>query len=239
MVESPETTRLVDRAIQVIQKHVPKFQIAPRSNNWFRRLLGKIGGTAGYWTTIGYTAYYPEDMDAKWSVIFHEGLHALRAKRMTLALFGFLYAFPISLAPIFLALGAYLWSGWSIAAFMGAILCFAPRTAYFRFLFELEGYEMNMALDTWMHGKEFALSDDALVFYDDQLSGPAYDWPTTRSLAERSVDAIADEIEGPDGYDDTEFYGHWPLKFKQDDPYYRDVLQFVRDNGLLHESLRD
>jgi hypothetical protein len=174
-------------AVTLIRRYVPGFKLARRSDSLLLRLLGWLRAeTRGYFTTIGATCYLPDAplTDALWPVVFHEGAHALRAKRWTLPVYVAAYLFPWSLAPVWGALA--LVSPWFL---LGVISCFAPYIAFGRTAIELEGYRVNMLMDYWRNDPGADWS-----WYIGQLSGATYDYPTWPARAERLVSGTAAAI---------------------------------------------
>ena len=79
------------------------YNLAPRSSFWFTRLLNVFGGKS-YWTTIGDTMYYPDDIEDPFlykDIIMHEEIHVEQYQKYGIFLFLFLYALvPL---PVFFA----------------------------------------------------------------------------------------------------------------------------------------
>lgn len=139
----------------IIRYHVPEYDLKMKSESWLQRLIGKIMGMVGnktymtsFWTTIGYTTYRPSNPGwGEWTVICHEGMHAIQARHMGSIVMGMLYLIPLTLiAPIAL-LGFWHWWFLIIAA-----ACALPLPAYFRMKMEVEAYQISMAVTYWMTG---------------------------------------------------------------------------------------
>lgn len=188
-------TRGLSAAADLIRRFCPKFRLVAKSDSRAMRLLGWLSpATRDYFTTVGFTCYYPDkaltDPDL-WRVVFHEGTHALRAARWTRPVFAAAYLFPWSLVPLFLGLA--FWHYW---LFLGAFLGAVPRVAYWRTAIELEGYRVNMLIDYWRGGAN-ALAD--VSWYALQLYGATYDDCTTRARATRLVNAAAVHVMATQG----------------------------------------
>lgn len=179
-------------AVQLIRRYVPAFRLARRSESRLLRLLGWLrADTSKYFTTIGATCYLPDAplTDELWPVVFHEGAHALRAKRWGIVVYAMAYLFPWSLLPAWVALA---WvSPWFL---LGALTCFAPYVAFWRTSIELEGYRVNMLMDYWR-----GTFDTDLSWYAGQLCGATYDYPTWPARAHRLVGETAAAIIGGAG----------------------------------------
>jgi hypothetical protein len=117
----------------------------------------------------------------EYSVLWHEGRHALQAKKYTRLVMGFLYLFPLSLIPIFGLLS--ILSLWFL---IPTALCFLPWPAYWRMKMEVEGYSISMRCD-YYEGK--ALTDDRLEVYSKYFTGWDYYkmWPFKKDIIRRLV----------------------------------------------------
>ena len=102
-----------------------------------------------YITTIGDTAYFPDDMLANpdsermLRVIVHESIHLFDSKRFFGPLFKFLYLFPQSLAPLALLSLLAFWKIGFIWCLL-FLLSIAPIPAPFRYWFELRAYRTQL-----------------------------------------------------------------------------------------------
>lgn len=83
------------------------FELKLRSSNWLMRALNKLGGGA-YWTTIGKTIYYPDqivDPHLFPDIIEHEKVHVAQYKKLSVPVFLFLYC----LVPLPVGLAYFRW----------------------------------------------------------------------------------------------------------------------------------
>ncbi len=145
---------MIEESVQLVKTFVPEFTVRNKADSKLHSLIGwilkHIGNpiyTETFWTTFGYTTWKPLDADSSsWRTIFHEGRHALDAKRLTRLLFGFLYLLPLSLVPILIILGITLSPWW----FTGIALCLLPLPSPFRMWAELRGYTVSLAIKHWL-----------------------------------------------------------------------------------------
>lgn len=194
---------------KVIRKRVPKWNVTFKGDSKLHRFLCwlppllfmRATYMRKFWTTIGFTAAYPEGADNDWESLAHEGVHGIQSSKWTRPLFGYLYLFPQSfLIPLgiilALTISPYFW----LLALLGA----APLPAPFRTGWELEAYKLSAMIETWRWGVEEALD------YVNRLRciyfrGPSYYfmWPFSfwvrRELETAVAEAAAWGKRLPDG----------------------------------------
>jgi len=152
-------TKLIDEVTILIKKYVPQWGVVAKKKSILHRILSFLPPLIfsrhsymnRYWTTIGFTAFYPIGGENEWYVCAHEGVHGMQAKRWTRFLFGFLYLFPQS---FFLPLGlglAFFINPWFLLI---ALLGILPLPAPFRMLWELEAYCVSVMVEEWCWGTE-------------------------------------------------------------------------------------
>lgn len=216
---------MTDKTITFIQERVPKFKVISKEDSWFHRMIGFFFPPyrKRYWTTIGFTAAYPNRGINDWRVLLHEGLHGLQAKRITRVLFGFLYLFPQSLFPLFILLGILVSPWWLLG-----LVCLGPLPAPFRKHYEMEGYKISAMLMEWTNAF-FGAEDGVLTFYRKQFTGPSYYfmWPfkgaVIKELNEARVLARA-MVNNPT---------------VAPNQYVRDVFDFVVAEGRMRTSYKE
>lgn len=115
----------INEAVEIIRHYVPKFRVKKKSESWIFKIIGPIVSLfnrpfmKSFFTTLGYTAYLPSDVNKdNWWLIYHEGIHAMQAKKITRLFFALLYLAPF---PI-------------------------PFLSFWRVRFELEAYLFNMLM---------------------------------------------------------------------------------------------
>lgn len=163
--------------------------IKPKSSSALMRLIGWIFRITkispqfmtNYYTTLGSTIYVPDNLLENMNTssfirtLAHETVHAADARRLSSALFGFLYLFPQSLAPLALLslLGLlnpmFFWC-------LGFLVFLAPIPAPFRYWFELKAYRTQLLFAR----KEDRLSDTEMEYHyewvEKQLCTKLYYW---------------------------------------------------------------
>lgn len=188
-------TPFLKAAAMMIGRFVPEFRLVAKSDSFAMKLMGWLmPATKGYFTTIGFTCYYPDRAltdPLVCPVVFHEGAHALRTKRLGIVAYSALYCFPWTMVPIFLGLASWHW--W---LGLGALICAAPYVARWRTACELEGYRVNMLIDYWSGGED-ALAD--VSWYARQLYGGTYYFCTTKGRATKLVGDTAAAIVASKG----------------------------------------
>lgn len=178
----------VGGAIDLVRKYVPQYRVVPKKDSRLMWFIGKVlffnKDWERYSTTIGFTTYSgsSEETSSPW-LVFHEGLHAVRAKRMSRPLFYLAYLFPF--LPI-------------------------PYLAVPRFLIEREGYKMNMLIQLLQEGEYAAFNNHAEDWYTTQLSGSPYFFMIPPFFARREVwrmmlEVKQDPVKDPYWKDVVEF----------------------------------
>lgn len=165
-----------EKVDQAIRSFVPKWKVIDKRDSLFHKLIGiilspLIDYTNDFWTTIGFTAASPPGDVNRWQVRPHEGRHAIQAKKWTRPLFGFLYLFPQSLAPIFVLL-AFLLSPWWLLG----LVCLLPWPAPFRMVFELHAYQLSIMINTWRGYSKDYIEYDIKFLANEIFAGPSYYW---------------------------------------------------------------
>jgi len=205
---------LLEKATLSIKAFAP-VKVRSKALSNFHRLISTLlfftkGYMEHYWTTIGYVISYPER--ARWHTVFHEGVHAVQAKRYTRVLFGLLYLFPQVLST--LALLAFVFSWWWLLA----LLFLLPIPAPFRMLFELEAYCLTVKIQQWRLGPSSSMTNfiDRIL---KQFTGPSYwfMWPF-KNMIRRKLKAAQDEAFYMTGNNDYEL----------------EVYAMLDTNGLTH-----
>lgn len=210
------------KAIDLVRKWVPGFKVISKQESRLHRIIAKILAMTGnkryldgFFTTIGYTVGVPSRSKDYWDVLFHEGRHAIDAKKISRLLFGFLYLLPITMFPVFVGL-SLLYSPW----FLIGLVCFAPLPAIFRTVLELRGYKISLAICFW-HTKNFnySIQDKVIENISKRFTGSDYYymWPFGSQI-DRALDSWFYRLKSAE-----------VLK----DPYLMDIYNFMRDNGLL------
>lgn len=124
------------------------YKLKPRSSFWLTRFLNLFGGK-NFWTTIGSTIYYPDNLDPNKfpEVIEHEKTHIAQYKKLTAPLFLFLYVLiPL---PIFFA--------------------------YFRWKFEREAYLVEAKL--YLAEKRTNVNELVENMVQTMWAGYVFPWP--------------------------------------------------------------
>lgn len=225
MIDPVVEAERLGRSVEIVRQFCPKFEVRDKENSWTQRLIGRLLGRwmpsymTDFWTTIGFTTYRPSLARAdgdQWMTVFHEGLHAVQAKRLTRPIFYLLYLFPVSLAPFLLALLPF-----PMNLILGGIMLLPKLPDPFRFRFETRAYQVNLAIDFWMYGDE-VLRADNLAWYADQMLGPNYyfTWPFKESTY-RTIKRMAQEVQTG-----AVFEG-------RDGEYFMSVYRFMIDEGLV------
>lgn len=131
--------------------HLPKFKVTYKSESSFMKFLNIFLGVfnksfmTDFITTIGYTVYFPTPTFLKESefraitLLAHEYVHAVDAKRRNPILYSLLYIMPIPLFIITLCFG-FLW--WPL--FLISLVFLLPLPAPYRTWAEIRGYTMTL-----------------------------------------------------------------------------------------------
>lgn len=179
----------VAAAVELVQGFVPEFKLAPKSSSLLHRSIGKLFGLLGnkdycsrFWTTLKFTAAYPDTMDegwdaGAWTVVLHEGMHAVQRKRSSTLAVNVRYGMPQLLALPWAAvcvLAAVLgfWTWWLLLG----LIFLAPLPSWGRAQIELEAYRVSVAVDeTWWGGiKPRRLNSYVNGWLVDNFVGPNY-----------------------------------------------------------------
>lgn len=222
MNQLTEAIRL-GKSIDIVRHYCPKFEVRDKVNSRLQRLLARILAPwndefmKSYWTTVGFTTWRPSRIEEDaWLSIFHEGVHAIDAKKMTRLMFFFLYLFPLSFVPLTALLLGLLSSWWFSP--LALLLCIPKLPDPFRFIMEMRAYRVNLAIDYWMVGEE-AFTEDNISWYAQQMYGPTYYfiWPFKGSL-NKILEKMIHEVKSGELFKDG---------------YYIRVYDFLREEGLL------
>lgn len=210
----------IESATKVVQKFVPEFRIKNKKDSYLHNIIGLLMHRLGnksymthFWTTIGYTAWRPENVNSdSWSVVMHEGRHAQQAKLWSRPVMGFFYLIPQSLAPIACAvLGLWHWWLFPIGLFL-----LAPIPAYFRMRMELDAYTVSMAIDYW---RTECKNPKCVDWYIPYFSGNAYYkmWPFNNEMRKRLLKKYEDIMSG----------------LILNDPYMLAIYTYMQSEGML------
>ena len=173
---------LTESASELVRSFVPSWKVIPKSRSKLHSTIEKILPFANYeefFTTVGYTCAVPEGEEDNWWSIFHEGVHAQQARKITPVVFIALYLLPQILAVPFFLLALVFWNPW----FLLGLLFLLPIPAYFRMKFELEAYIVSVIVMTWMETPERSLEFIDWVVCS-HFAGPNYYfmWPFKDSV---------------------------------------------------------
>jgi hypothetical protein len=175
--DNMELPKDVATFIDTVRKDYGQIIIQPKNSSKLMKTIGwlfkvtKISPDfmTRYITTIGHTVYFPDeilsnpDSESMLRVVVHETIHVNDTKSFSKPLFGFLYLFPQSLAPLALLSLLAFWK----LSFIWCLLflvCLLPIPAPFRYWFELRAYRTSIL---------FARKDEKLT--DEQMI-PTYEW---------------------------------------------------------------
>jgi len=215
----------------VIKKYVPKWKVIPKIDSWSHRLIAKllvclrvisfgrvdIDYMGSFWTTLGYTAAYPEGDQYDWETRGHEGLHGIQARRWTPTLMGYLYLFPQSFLPLVFTALAIVYSPWF---YLGILVGLAPLPAPFRAYWELKAYEISVMLWEWQWGKDTDQVIEHMV--EDIFAGPTYYFMFPfRNLIRKRLLRAKERAQRWETLEDRE-------------PYIDDLYNVVKAGGRLH-----
>lgn len=184
----------VHLAVETIRRFVPQFRIVAKRDSRLHRAIGWLLSRLGnkeylntYWTTLGFTAAWPEVLDERgfdskaWMTVLHEGLHALQAKRLTRLGMSALYLLPqllIIAAPIcavMAAITANLTWLWGLLALVAA----APLPALARAAMERAAYKVTLAAEWWSGRLPDVAIENRVSWLTGVFAGDAYYkmWP--------------------------------------------------------------
>jgi hypothetical protein len=190
----------VQEAVELVRKFCPDFKITPKVSSRMHRVIGGILGLLGnsgylqtFWTTIGFKAYYPPLRNngfspTAWTLVLHEGKHAIDALKTSRPLFSLLYLSPqvIGIAALVMS-PVVLVAGWSMWWLLG-ILALLPLPSWARYVLEARAFEVSVCVDYWWWG---GIEQNSVEGYVEgwlvaSLCGPDYYWtwpfkPTVRS----------------------------------------------------------
>jgi hypothetical protein len=186
---------IFEESVHVVQRYAPKFKVTAKKDSTIHKAIAWIlrfpwiKGTeinkqyaTDYWTTLGYTTAYPEesapgDHYKSWETIFHEGVHAIQAKRYSSFLFSLLFLLGTPAIFILFALTCFpffVWLPWWAGVIwlaVGALLSSPVPFGKFRAEVEAQAYEMTAMIWIWRDGK---LPDRASEWIAEIFSGPSY-----------------------------------------------------------------
>ncbi len=150
---------IYDALIVLVQKEIPGFKIAYKSESKLQFLIGTllwpISPTymTDFVSTVYPVVYFPDPLSTRaspeesWKILAHEYVHLWDQKRARLS-FPLSYLFPQILA--LLSLGAFAAFAWLPALFcLLALLALAPWPSPGRAKAESRGYAMSMAVHYW------------------------------------------------------------------------------------------
>lgn len=198
---SPE--QKVSKAIQLVRKYVPDFEIISKPKSRLHRFIGKLlffnkGYMTSFYTTIRNKTARPLGGYSRdeWVTILHEGMHALDSSRMH-GIFEFWYLMPQLLGVfgiIFGLLGALLWPGFFWGMFF--LLFSAPIPALGRAWLEFRAYKINVITYRVLYSGIPDILNDILNHYVTEFTGPNYYFmfPFKKTIRRR-FDKWAERIE--------------------------------------------
>lgn len=171
----------------------------------------------GYITTLGTTIWVPDgwlekgDVKSRLQTIAHECIHVKQSKKLSNALYSFLYLFPQSLALFsllsFLAIGFGINWLWCLLF----LLCLAPLPAPFRYMFELEAFRVK------------------ILFFE-------HAWETTPSMKMWAKEGITKNLSKSNYYFTWPFPKMIHRDLNKEDKLnkeqYNKILAFLRDHNL-------
>lgn len=150
-------------SLLVIKEFIPKFRARLKSSMFLHRLIGCLmffnpAYMTRFWTTIGYTAAYPEGGETRWTTLLHEGKHGLQSQKFSRLGMGVLYLIPQVFAVFALLAFFNLW-------FLLALVFLLPLPAPWRKKFELEAYKVSVIVDQWATG---SVSDNYINYIAEE-----------------------------------------------------------------------
>jgi hypothetical protein len=217
----------------VVRKYVPEWKVISKRRsrihrfiNSFFGFLKKVSGgkvdvdyMGQYWTTLGFTAAYPDGGANDWEVRAHEGKHGRQAKQWTRFLFGYLYLFPQSFLPLVFIILALFFSPWF---WLGAVTVLLPLPAPWRAWWELQAYKISVMIETWQWDDEKYLNEYINEIVKYQFAGGSYFfmWPLFTGLIKRSLLKAKETARNWENVVDR-------------DPYIDDIYNVVKAGGRL------
>ncbi len=162
--DNQEST-MFERFLLLARVHMP-FKIKCKDDSKLMRFLGFFVKLFNprfnkYTTILGNTIYLPKPLydnphENQIPLFAHEIVHYRHRKRLTTALYRFLFLFPQVFAPIcLLSLLAIWFSNWWLLSLLGLGLL-SPIPAPGRVYIEKHGYLMSLAIAYWRYGSDFA-----------------------------------------------------------------------------------
>lgn len=141
-----------DRFLSLLQQRLPNFQVKAKENSKLMVFLSWLlffnkSFLSSFVTTIGQTVYFPQKRLQKKNrfdliTLAHEYIHARDGSKLGNFLFGFLYLFPVSLAPFMLLLTMV---SWPLGLFLFAFFL-TPLPAPGRMYLERRGYLVSLLI---------------------------------------------------------------------------------------------
>lgn len=184
--------RVIEILLHRARERMPKVALKPKTHSWLMCFINVLFNVFAkekdwfvnrFWTTIGYTIYWPANKTRaelkSWGVLAHELVHCIQRKRWGL-LFPLLYLFPLSLGaliiltcwlPVFWASGCHL-DIWIPCWFAVGALLFIPWIPDpWRTRWELQGYAISMY--AWYLRYEF-IDEQYIDYASRHFSGMKY-----------------------------------------------------------------
>jgi len=206
----------VDLAVSLVKNWAPKFNWIWKSDSklhraigWCFEKLGMPGYMTQYWTTLNQEVARPEEarvgFNDEWSVMTHEGRHAIDANKITYPLFAFIYGLPQILGLLAIPLAVLLvlvTHSWLGLLGLLALGLFAPIPALGRAWLELRGYRVSISCDYWRYGAPQS-DDQYLAFYVECFSSSPYYYmagPLLKNWVQKKLQSYLDDLKAGNGF---------------------------------------
>ena len=175
--------KLLIIVLNLISKDLPSTKIVAKKDCWYHRVIGWFLSKTTpdymerYWTTFSGTIAHPGDeLEAHdWGILLHEQLHLRQERKWTLLLFQALYLLgtpvyagaAVLLALLLLPLWILVAPWWIslIIVGVGCVLSSPVPFGRFRAHWELQAYELDVAVSYWMRGS----IDDSFITYCESV----------------------------------------------------------------------
>lgn len=192
-----------------ISKEIPNFNVFIKERSSLMRFFGKIMFFNKFFMTRYITTFYPniyfpretlKDAQITFSVLAHEFVHLLSAKRKSPIFHGFLYGLPQILATLSLLSILAIWFSNMWLLNLLWLLLLAPIPAYFRTEEELDAYTMSLYVAALQKNSFPNVTRKQLKSHVDYISENFYGsnyyfmWPFKKNITEKlnqRIDKIA------------------------------------------------
>lgn len=223
--------QVFEEALIRVRRFVPLFRVKSKTDSRIHRLIGRLLSLFGnrsymtaFWTTFGYTTYYPNDShDNDYAVLFHEGRHAQQSLNLNPLIMGLFYLMPIVLGVVILmiSLSWYVFAARTTPLIWLALFFLLPQPAYSRMLFEMDAYTVSLAIHYWTNGKFDNKYTDHIV---KQFTGVNYYfmWPFKWDVQRRVATAMYKITSGE----------------VLTDNYFQSIYKLVERSGRLHPMFK-